>query len=225
MGSKIGVLKIAAKRLGMTFEQYMARVENEEKHCGKCQEWKDLCFFHVDNSRGDGRASVCKKCRHSGYHPFRGKALSESHRNKIRKGVKMFYKKNESPLKGRIGHRNGIPHTPETRKKISEMTKLRTPRGKSHYSYTHGMAERRRDARRTAEYANWRRDVFSRDGYTCRHCGDNRGGNLHAHHIKPFASCEELRFDVSNGVTLCKSCHEKEHYKADSIRNKRKPMA
>lgn len=64
--------------------------------------------------------------------------------------------------------------------------------------------------RTTAEYRNWRKSVFERDNYTCRICGAN-GGTLNAHHIKPWVSCVELRFDVSNGVTLCEKCHRDLH--------------
>ncbi|WP_416360620.1 HNH endonuclease [Burkholderia gladioli] len=52
-----------------------------------------------------------------------------------------------------------------------------------------------------------------RDRFTCQHCGDARGGNLHAHHILPFATHPELRVDVSNGITLCKPCHKAVHAK------------
>ena len=57
----------------------------------------------------------------------------------------------------------------------------------------------------------WRDSVFARDDYTCQHCGDNSGGNLNAHHIIPFSKDESLRFEVSNGITLCEKCHKKEH--------------
>lgn len=60
--------------------------------------------------------------------------------------------------------------------------------------------------RTSREYINWRRKVFERDNYTCVQCGQ-RGGRLQADHIKPFARYPELRFDVSNGRTLCRPCH------------------
>jgi len=63
--------------------------------------------------------------------------------------------------------------------------------------------------RKTVAYEEWRNSVFERDKYTCQECGDKRGGNLEADHIKPFAYFPELRFELSNGKTLCKECHKK----------------
>lgn len=57
-------------------------------------------------------------------------------------------------------------------------------------------------------YKAWRTLVFERDDYTCKDCGV-RGGKLHADHIKPFAFYPELRFEVTNGRTLCIPCHQK----------------
>jgi 5-methylcytosine-specific restriction endonuclease McrA len=34
---------------------------------------------------------------------------------------------------------------------------------------------------------------------------------LQAHHRKPFAEYPNFRYDVSNGITLCKDCHKEEH--------------
>ncbi len=66
-------------------------------------------------------------------------------------------------------------------------------------------AERRRQ-RCCPEYRDWRAAVFERDDYTCQVCGQ-RGGKLNADHIKRFADFPELRFEVSNGRTLCVECH------------------
>lgn len=71
----------------------------------------------------------------------------------------------------------------------------------------------------------WRKAVFERDNYTCQKCGlrsQTGSGSVYiqAHHIKQFAYHPELRFEVSNGVTLCKPCHKKEpHVKLPKVKS------
>jgi hypothetical protein len=54
----------------------------------------------------------------------------------------------------------------------------------------------------------WRKAVFGRDNFTCKDCGQY-GGALQAHHIKRFSEYPKLRFEITNGITLCKTCHKK----------------
>ena len=62
----------------------------------------------------------------------------------------------------------------------------------------------------TPQYKAWRADVFERDNFTCAICGQV-GGTLNAHHIKPYAEYPELRYELSNGITLCEKCHRRIH--------------
>ena len=70
----------------------------------------------------------------------------------------------------------------------------------------------KKEVRHSAEYTAWRTSVFERDDYTCKICGV-RGGELNAHHIRPFAKYPKLRLDIGNGITLCQKCHKSVHKK------------
>lgn len=70
--------------------------------------------------------------------------------------------------------------------------------------------EEREENRDTLDHINWRTQVYKRDNYTCRYCG-NQGHRLNAHHLAGYNWCKEKRLEVSNGVTLCKKCHIKFH--------------
>lgn len=69
-----------------------------------------------------------------------------------------------------------------------------------------------KDYRHTTEYKIWRKSVFERDNFTCAICVQV-GGKLEAHHIKTFNKFPKLRYELSNGKTLCKSCHKNIHKK------------
>ena len=71
-----------------------------------------------------------------------------------------------------------------------------------------------KDYRHCSEYENWRKKVFERDNYTCQKCGQH-GGQLEAHHIYRFKYYPTKRFDVKNGITLCKKCHKLIHKTKD----------
>jgi ribosomal protein L37AE/L43A len=57
----------------------------------------------------------------------------------------------------------------------------------------------------TPEHRNWRDAVLERDNYICQECGSQY--KLQSHHIKRYCDYPELEFDVDNGITLCKECH------------------
>lgn len=59
----------------------------------------------------------------------------------------------------------------------------------------------------TAEELHWRESVLVRDDYKCVFCGSKE--NLEADHIKPKSVFPHLKYEVSNGRTLCGPCHRK----------------
>lgn len=96
----------------------------------------------------------------------------------------------------------GRPRSAEVRRKISAAKK-----GANNPQWRGGVTAPNKAARQTAEYRAWRKAVFEKDNYTCQMCG-KRGGKLNADHIKTFVGFPSLRFDVSNGRTLCEDpCH------------------
>lgn len=107
-------------------------------------------------------------------------------------------------LLSRIRHpsnRNKPKHAGKKRPKIS---------GKKHWNWRGGITARNMAIRNSLEYKIWRDAVYERDDFTCNRC-KKRGGDLHAHHIKPFSQFPELRFDIDNGMTLCRPCHYEVH--------------
>lgn len=94
--------------------------------------------------------------------------------------------------------------SPECRKAFLRSDGANTP------NWRGGVTAIHYGVRKSFVYKDWRKAVFERDNYTCQDCG-GRGGKLHAHHVKSFSKHPDLRLEVSNGVTLCRACHQKHH--------------
>lgn len=97
--------------------------------------------------------------------------------------------------------------------------------GKNNPMYNPNKTDEERIQNRNIDgYNEWVRQVYSRDSYTCQCCGDNKGGNLNAHHILNYMEHKTLRIDANNGITLCKSCHRDFHKKYGYKNNTREQL-
>jgi 5-methylcytosine-specific restriction endonuclease McrA len=57
-------------------------------------------------------------------------------------------------------------------------------------------------------YKKWRIDIYKRDNFTCQMPGCRNKTQLQAHHIQKWSSASMLRYDIDNGITLCRKCHK-----------------
>lgn len=82
-------------------------------------------------------------------------------------------------------------------------------KGENHWNWQGGITPENEKIRNSSEYKEWRIKVYQKDNYQCQMCGNK--DELNAHHIYAFKYYPELRFDINNGLTLCKKCHNKLH--------------
>ena len=132
-----------------------------------------------------GRPSPTKETR---------RKMSKSH-----KGINVWSKGGKQTEETKEKMRK--PKTKETKEKmgIAQIKRYDKIGRKKHKRYYH--------LSNSKKYRQWRSDVFTRDNWTCQTC-QVRGIYLEAHHIKSWAKFPKLRYEISNGVTLCQECHK-----------------
>jgi hypothetical protein len=83
---------------------------------------------------------------------------------------------------------------------ITDRTKLKTARAHAY------------DVR----YQEWSKSVKDRDNWKCKISDDNCSDKLESHHILPWRDFQELRYELNNGITLCRFHHPKK--RADEMK-------
>lgn len=118
-----------------------------------------------------------------------------------------------------MGHNK--KHTQEALSKMSAARKGKSAhwnKGEKSPMWKGGLTPELKKIRKSIEFSTWRESVFVRDNWTCQKY-KIRGGKLHPHHIQNFAEHPELRFEVSNGITLSEKAHREFHKKYGKSNN------
>ncbi len=175
--------------------------ENRGKYCSNKCKYARMGINQIGRKHTEETKIKLSKLKIGKPFPHEGKPKSEETKKKLRLahlGKKMSDVTKEKIRQASLGRR----HTHESRIKISL-----SKNGDKSNLWRGGLTEKNKLIRMSSQYRIWREKVFSRDNYTCVHCGV-KGTTLAPHHIKPFSVYSELRFDISNGITLCKRCHK-----------------
>jgi len=91
--------------------------------------------------------------------------------------------------------------------------RIKNNRGENNPNWNPNLTDEEREQGRKLqirELTEWIKEVFKRDNHTCQ-CCNVRGGLLEAHHIDSWKEHKDDRFNIDNGVTLCKTCHKACH--------------
>ncbi len=99
-------------------------------------------------------------------------------------------------------------HNSRTERSAGQFTSERT-KGSNNINWKGGVTPRHDMIRKSKRYSEWRHKIYEQDNWECIECGSKE--NIIAHHVLSFADYPELRFDLDNGVTMCRSCHIKLH--------------
>lgn len=87
-----------------------------------------------------------------------------------------------------------------------EITSSRT--GPLNHLWDSTLTDEERNLYRNNQQKVWSKLVRKRDK-SCVVCGAEK--ELLAHHLNSYASNKEARYDINNGVTLCRKCHKDFH--------------
>ena len=130
--------------------------------------------------------------------------LSDEQAGKLFKAIKAYQKNDGMEVDSLVK----IAFSPFKNQFTRDDEKSRS--GAHHWNWKGGISSENHRLRNSTEYKEWRAAVFTRDEYACQKCF-TIGGVLNAHHVKPWAEFIADRFDVDNGLTLCKECHVEVH--------------
>ena len=168
------------------------RKNGENRKCKTCGKefYAKRCHIII------GHGNYCSKsCSKKGKIPLNLKIAQA--KSPIKKGNTLA-----TCLKGR----KRPPFSDKWKKNMSDSHKGIYARDK-HPNWKGGITGELQLLRHTKEYDEWRFKVYRKYYYHCIECKKHCSNNIVAHHTKDFKNYPEIRFDVNNGVVMCRKCH------------------
>jgi len=185
--------------------------------------------------RKDRNVSFCSlKCSHLSNI---GRIVSEEHKNRLsllNKGKTLSQETKDKISKNNariwLGKKRPNLHSEETKKKMSEIKKGKPAwnkglkgfrAGKNHQWYginrsginspvyikDRSLLKKSERKDKDSAYIDWRLQVYKRDNHECKMKNNECKGRIEAHHILPWRDHKSLRYDINNGICLCKYHH------------------
>lgn len=106
------------------------------------------------------------------------------------------------------------PHTDEAKRKIS-LAGIGKHDGPKNWRWINDRSKVKVSDRSQHDplYKQWCKGVKNRDGWACMMKSEECSGRLEAHHVVPWRLEQSLRYETSNGITLCKYHHPRKREK------------
>ena len=179
------------------------------------RKYKCINCGKIKNARGQH-----KFCSHKCQYEYQGhlkKFQFEKNGKTWNKGMK----KGDHPSLNRMGFKKNNQWSYKKGEEVPIERRIAISKG-----LNRGLTKLSEKIRTNSKYLEWRSRIYKKDNYTCQWCGNKNGNGksifLNAHHKIPLAFllkenkiktleeailCEAL-WKLSNGITLCRDCHE-----------------
>src|SRR3990167_6794249 len=208
---QIGQILTEKQLLALKIGQGLNKKPKAKRECKFCGNHFEVWFSILNRKeRGNYCSKLCSQKSRIG-------------RVSPKKGIKLPHLsgKNNSNWKG--GWKNNLPKCLDCKIGLKNMYAKRCAKchsanitGKNHYLWIEDRnLLKKSDTRRTTAYSEWRINVYKRDKFKCRIADNNCKGRIEAHHILSWKNYPELRYEINNGITLCRFHHPRK--RADEI--------
>jgi len=111
-----------------------------------------------------------------------------------------MFTKGHKPTLGMTGRK----HSEETKKKMSE---AHLGKKNGYWKQDRNKLVKNEKKHLDTKYKYWMLEVKNRDKWKCRIINSDCKGRLESHHILNWKDYPELRYEISNGITLCQAHH------------------